>query len=166
MSYLSSASTWWTTNLHTSRVANNQRRREKPFIISTERRVCPASLSSLANYSHAKCKIQRLLITSIRWKCTQWACVFGNTYAGKRHCHHFTWKITNIVWVLDHCFGDDANQEFDNEVRDGTFDARDVKMQEERTSKRRRGLGVALKQSMCKNLFILHQTWPHCTILL
>ena len=109
-------------------------------------------------------KYNELLITSIKCKHTQWASVFGNTYAGKKHCHHFTWKITDIVRVLDPCFGDDANQEFDNKVRDGSFDARDVKMQGERTAKRRRGLGVALKQSMRKNLFLFRQTWPHCTI--
>jgi hypothetical protein len=52
-----------------------------------------------------------------------------------------------LVQVLDQRLGNDANEGVDNGVYDDTFNARDVEAQGEGALRRKRGHGVASKQS-------------------
>lgn len=62
-----------------------------------------------------------------------------------------TWKaydlliLSGLKLIYDHCFGIHADERVDDEVRDCTFDARDVKGQGEQALRRIHGDGIASK---------------------
>ena len=75
----SSTSTWWITNLRTSRVAKDPLRHEIWFVTFTRERVFPTSSLFATNSSYAKCKktmtcwitltrSRRLWIISLSWR--------------------------------------------------------------------------------------------------
>ena len=88
-------------------------------------------------------------------------CKFRRNHAETRSCHDFARAFSGLIQVLNDPFQDDADGGFENGVRDGSLDARDVKTQGVNL-RERCSIGVVPKQSRqstflttCKDMFLL-----------
>ena len=170
---LSSALTWRTINLCTSKVANTcPTDAWKTFCNIHETK----SLSNILFIRHKfftcnealicwtmSTRSKRLWINSCVWR----------YHAGGRHRYDIAREFAGIVRVLDHCLRHDATEGLDDGVRVGMFDVQDVKTQWEWAPRRRHNNDVASKQSgrstfmsRRKDVLLLWETGPHCTVLL
>ena len=99
---------WRTTNLRTSRIAKDERRRKRPQNLSNILFVGPRQQGENTCRS---------------------ACMLGGTRAKGKYHHNFVWVFANFIRNFNHRFGDNADERVDNGVGDNTFNACNIKAQ-------------------------------------
>ena len=95
---LSSVSTWRTTNLHTSRVAKDQRRRERPFVRFTRPKIYPTSFTFTASFHVQDARGQQPVGSRQQNQGARISTrLFGDMHKRGEYCHDLGRKLAGVI---------------------------------------------------------------------